>query len=319
MRHSASELRRLVYGGNQPEKPPAPVFDRLDAPHLDALMQSKMRPVDAVPTPWPNWTAVCGNEGGREGLARGWTVTVGAKTGVGKSIILCNAAWMALAAGAQVSFLSLEMSQAQLETRLLAMIAGCPVRELEQGRSFSRFAFEKAVEVALDLQERAGGGFSVNRRQIHSLASALDAMREQHEVYGSRLFLVDYLQLAGNPNDPESITEVSHCIRGLTVDLNVTTIAASQFNRATSATDERPRSQGLMGGSALENDSDQVVLIDHSRDGARDATRRRLERLRPHRQEPSRPASRDPDPLRQPDAPDARAWPDERGAECRVS
>ena len=265
MSHSVEEMRRLVYGEPKAERPRSPAFDRLDEPHLEALLRAKLRPIDAIPTPWPSWNNVCGDEGGREGLARGWTVIVAAKTGSGKSVVLCNAAWSALQHGAQVAFLSLEMSQAQLETRLLAMLSGEAVRELEQGRGFRQSTFRRASRAALELQERTGGGFSVNRRQIHSLADALKAMREQHERWGARLFLVDYIQLAGNPNDPESITEISHSIRALTVELNVTTVAASQFNRATSSSDERPHPQGLMGGSALENDSDQVVLIDHSR------------------------------------------------------
>ena len=264
MRRSAEDLRRLVYGNSGPEREPSPEFDRLTEPHLDALLRSKLRPVDAVPTPWNGWDQVCGDEGGREGFARGWHVTVGAKTGTGKSIVLCNIAANAIMHGAQVAFLSLEMSQAQLETRLLAILSGLPVVDLEQGRGFRECSFRAASRVALETQERTGGGFATNRRQIHSLGDALDAMREQYETWGARLFLVDYIQLAGNPNDPESITEVSHCIRGLSVELNVTTVAASQFNRATSATNERPRSQGLMGGSSLENDSDQVLLIDHS-------------------------------------------------------
>ncbi|HEY9227406.1 MAG TPA: DnaB-like helicase C-terminal domain-containing protein, partial [Gemmatimonadaceae bacterium] len=38
-----------------------------------------------------------------------------------------------------------------------------------------------------------------------------------------------------------------------------------QFNRATSANNEHPPTpEGLMGGSPIENDSDQVILLDHS-------------------------------------------------------
>jgi replicative DNA helicase len=43
-------------------------------------------------------------------------------------------------------------------------------------------------------------------------------------------------------------------------------VLLSQFNRETSRNRaERPTAQGLMGGSALENDSHQVLLFDHSR------------------------------------------------------
>jgi replicative DNA helicase len=49
-------------------------------------------------------------------------------------------------------------------------------------------------------------------------------------------------------------------------DLNIVSLGLSQFNRETSKNyDDSPTVQGLMGGSPLENDSDQVFLIDHSR------------------------------------------------------
>lgn len=59
---------------------------------------------------------------------------------------------------------------------------------------------------------------------------------------------------------------VSHQLRELSQSLNVTMVSLSQFNRETSKSRvDRPVSQGLMGGSAVENDSHQVLLLDHSR------------------------------------------------------
>jgi replicative DNA helicase len=45
----------------------------------------------------------------------------------------------------------------------------------------------------------------------------------------------------------------------------VVMVGLSQFNRETSKNKERPQIQGLMGGSPLENDSDQVVLLNHAK------------------------------------------------------
>jgi replicative DNA helicase len=63
----------------------------------------------------------------------------------------------------------------------------------------------------------------------------------------------------------DRITEVSMVVRGLAKDLGVTTIGMSQLNRETSKAPETPRKEGLMGGSPLENDAEQVLLLDHSR------------------------------------------------------
>jgi replicative DNA helicase len=90
-----------------------------------------------------------------------------------------------------------------------------------------------------------------------------------HEVHGSKYFIVDYLQLAWTANSSsihDRMEVVAHQLRDLTHTLNVTMIGLSQFNRQTSAARaERPTAQGLMGGSAIENDSHQVLLFDHSR------------------------------------------------------
>ena len=57
---------------------------------------------------------------------------------------------------------------------------------------------------------------------------------------------------------------MSHAIRGEAVDLGVVSVGVSQFNRGVSGSSESPVIQGLMGGSALENDSNQILLLDHS-------------------------------------------------------
>ena len=80
---------------------------------------------------------------------------------------------------------------------------------------------------------------------------------------------MDYLQLASVAHASQihdRIEAVSHELRELTQRFNIRMVALSQFNRQTSAArSERPISQGLMGGSAIENDSHQVLLFDHSR------------------------------------------------------
>jgi replicative DNA helicase len=58
---------------------------------------------------------------------------------------------------------------------------------------------------------------------------------------------------------------VSNAVRQLAVDLNVVSIGLSQYNRETGKENASPRPQGLMGGSPLENDADQVALLDHSK------------------------------------------------------
>ena len=248
---------------------PVMAFDVVGGETLEAMLVEKLAPIDAVPTPIPAWNALCRGAGGGVGLARSWMVTIGANTGTGKSLVALNLAAEAIRHGEVVTFLSLEMGRSELATRLLSIVSGVSVLSLEQGAQFDQSAYFSA-SVAIDSIRRETGGFvQVNRRPMSKLSDVVQSMRFYHETTGSRYFLVDYLQLAWTQAN-HSITErtelVAHQLRELSQTLGVTLVALSQFNRSTSANRaERPVSQGLMGGSAIENDSHQVLLLDHSR------------------------------------------------------
>jgi replicative DNA helicase len=248
---------------------PSIVFDSISGDTLQHLLDEKLSPIDAVPTPLPLWNTLCHGGGGGVGLARGWFVTIGANTGTGKSLMGLNLAHKAMLAGEVVTFLSLEMGRSELATRLMAITSGLPVVELEQGPSFNQDTFDRARRQLDGIREMSGGHALVNRRPLSKLSDLVACIKYYHEVHGSRYVVVDYLQLAWTANAHsihDRIELVAHQLRDLTHSLGITLVALSQFNRQTSAArSERPTAQGLMGGSAVENDSHQVLLFDHSR------------------------------------------------------
>jgi hypothetical protein len=248
---------------------PVMVFDPIVGDTLVSLLQEKLAPIEAVPTPIPAWNALCRGAGGGIGLARGWFVTVGANTGTGKSLVALNLAAEAIKHGEVVTFLSLEMGRSELATRLMAIVSGESVVSLEQGPSFHFPAYERAAASLDDLRRDTGGYVLVNRRPLSKLTDVVACIRHYHETTGSKYFCVDYLQLAwtqATHSIHERIELVAHQLRDITHSLGITLVALSQFNRQTSANRaERPVAQGLMGGSAVENDSHQVLLLDHSR------------------------------------------------------
>lgn len=248
--------------------PPVVMFEPLLGPTLERLRDDKLKPVDAVPTMIPSWNRACRDAGGGVGLGRGWHVTVGANTGTGKSLVALNLAAEAMKHGERVGILSLEMSQAQLATRLLAIVTGVSVTELEQGQGFRFTSDRHAAQMMDELHERTGGVAFTNRQPLSRLRDVLSSMRYVHETHGCRYIITDYMQLArveGTDDILKATQEVSGQVRNLARELNVVSVALSQFNRETSKNrDYPPTPQGLMGGSPLENDSDQVVLLDHS-------------------------------------------------------
>ncbi len=250
-------------------EPPAVAFDSITGDTLDQMLSEKLAPVDAVPTPLEQWNKVCGSSGGGVGIAKSWLITIGANTGTGKSLIGINLAARAIEHGETVTFVSLEMGRSELATRLLSVVSGESVGLLEQGPSFDQTAYKRAARMLDETRERTGGHVLVNRRPLSKMADVSACIRHHAEVSGSSYFVMDYIQLAsvsGMNNIHDRIEAVSHELRQLAQSLNVRMVTLSQFNRQTSAVRaERPISQGLMGGSAIENDSHQVLLFDHSR------------------------------------------------------
>lgn len=253
-KHAPSE------NGTSPTPPPAPVrLQLVDLEVLNRIAAEKTKPIEAVPTPWPKWNRCCRGAGGGVGLARGWHVIVGASSGAGKSLIAANMAASAIRGGVDVCLFSLEMSQLENVTRVLSILTGEHIAFLEHGRGFDLDRWNAASERFLEQP----GSLSTNEHPLHSLPQIAEAMRF-HAEQGCRLMIVDYLQLAWVSNAEtlyHQITEVSHTIRGLAKDLNVTTVGLSQVNRRTSSGADSLSKEGLMGGSSLENDAEQVVLL----------------------------------------------------------
>lgn len=253
-------------------------FDYIDGGMLGDQIARAQLPVDAVPTPFPAWNNACRDEGGGEGLAKGWHIIVAGGTGTGKSLVALNLAAAAMRSGQAVCYLSLEMSQNQLATRLTAIATGSSIRCLERGKTFDLGVAKTAAVEYEDLLERSGGSIRVNRHPLRDLSDIDMVFGYYTDREKCSVFIVDYLQLAwaGSAKSMlESITEISHSIRTRAHEQGVVSIGLSQFNRATSSNrEDRPNVEGLMGGSPLENDADQVVLLDHTsyeRQGANQA------------------------------------------------
>jgi KaiC/GvpD/RAD55 family RecA-like ATPase len=272
-------LAELLGDTRTPQTPPAektepepagPEFDVMLGDVLDGMSREKQEPIDATPTPWPLWNAACRGAGGGTGIARGWHVIVAARSGNGKSLLGANMAVSAIRAGERAAIISLEMAQIEMQTRVMAIVGKQKINALDHGPYFQAEAWSEAKRRMHGIYEETGGKLYINRRPMSTLGGVGDAIRSLYEREGVRWFVVDYLQLAavgvGRMSDLlDRITEVSFMVRGLAKELRVTTVGMSQLNRETSKSKEKPSKEGLMGGSPLENDAEQVLLLDHSR------------------------------------------------------
>lgn len=230
---------------------------------MDDLKARLMAPVDAIPTPWTTWSEACRGFGGRKGFAPSWHIMVAAGSGVGKTFTGLGIASTATLAGESATIHSLEMDRVELSVRMMAIVSGLPAWKLSPGAHFCPATFDAARESV----ETARGTVLLNDTPMYKLSDILDGIRRNYEHHGSRLHIIDYLQLAWDGDAAsryERITTVSHGIRQLAKDLGIVTVGLSQLNRE-GAKGGKPQKESMDGGGPLEADADQVLLLDHSR------------------------------------------------------
>ena len=229
-----------------------------------ALDTANCRPVDAIPTGFETWNAVC--EGG-SGLECGWHVVIGGGSGQGKSLLGLNLTVAGLDVGRSVGYVSLEMSTRQLMGRLYPMATGHPSSQLKRGKYYNSATY-RSVAAEFDERRRQTGSKLVIVERPHSDISVVIRAAEACVDQGCTLIVVDYLQIvsAKGYDGLEAVKAISGAIRDLAFRRNVVTLALSQFTRAAMAGKDAgpPTIYNLTGGSPLENDADQVVLIDNT-------------------------------------------------------
>jgi replicative DNA helicase len=245
-----------------------PEFIELSSDKLDELLILKQQPIEAIPTPLAKWNVRCRDFGGGIGLAKGWHVTIGGNTGHGKSLLALNLARTATEYAQNVGFVSLEMSWPELATRYMAIVSGERVSRLEPGQGLDAYAHQRASKAVQRVTEKHGGRLITNERQISKLDDVEAAISYLVEYEGCRMVIVDYMQLvrvAGSRDLLDAVTAISGSVRWSAKNHKIVTVGLSQLNREASKDYENePTPQSLMGGSPIENDSDQVLLIDHT-------------------------------------------------------
>jgi len=219
---------------------------------IDALSEDPR----ITPTPWADLNHLLG------GWRPGALYVVGARPGVGKSLIALGAA-VGLAQHGHVAFNSLEMGRREVHERLLASVGEVDLGRLSRRRlteeDWSRIARHRAQIQALPLS--IDDRTSVTTTDVKSHARTVSRRGHLAGV------VVDYLQLMSTPRGDkrprhEVVAEMSRALKVLAKDLEVPVIALSQLNRASEArSDRRPTLADLRESGALEQDSDVVLLL----------------------------------------------------------
>lgn len=202
------------------------------------------------------------------GFSPGQLIVVGARPGVGKSVLLLQIArHIARTSKNQVLLYSYEMSASEIGFRLLAEMSGVPLPTLMRGGSFTG-AQHKRINQAVE--HISALPLTINDNPPPSVTGLRADARRVSRSRALGAIVVDYLQLMrGDGKRHEGrVQEVSEMSRELKLtakELHTPVIAASQLNRQIENRQgdrRRPQLSDLRESGSVEQDSNVVLFLD---------------------------------------------------------
>lgn len=204
-------------------------------------------------------------------LRPGKLVLVGARPGVGKSVLCTDLARHAAYVGqAPVLFVSLEMDTDELVARTLAAECAVPLEAFERGTGWPVGGWDRVAAARTAVVD---GPLHIEYAPGATLAQLRGLVRQHRPA----LVVVDYLQQMSTGQAERrdlAVAELSRGLKLLAQRESTCIVAASQLNRAGEMrADKRPSLADLRESGALEADADVVLLLHRPELSDRDSDR----------------------------------------------
>lgn len=212
---------------------------------------------DFIPTPWPSLNDMLG------GLMPGALYTVGARPGVGKTVVGVQLA-RSLAEHGSVPLISLEMRTAEIHGRMLSTAAQVPMNRIKN-RRIEDHDWERIATVTPTLEKLPIAILERPSVTVGDIRRFVTATARRHDPLAG--VVIDYLQLIKSlPGDQrarhEYIADLTRELKTLAMELQVPVVLLSQLNRASASRDSKmPELADLRESGAIEQDSDVVILL----------------------------------------------------------
>jgi replicative DNA helicase len=228
--------------------------------HLDRALDRWQTPVtDAIPTGWHELDEML--SGG--GLRPGHLTVIGARPGIGKSLVATMLAGKTAAGGHGVYFGSVEMSADELTDRIAAAATGVNLADLAN----RRLDAEQVGQMQTGLERVRKWPLTLDDR-VQTVAHIKRGVRNQtRNRAGLGLVIIDYLQLlssadAGKVSRQEVVSGMSRSMKLLAREHNVPVVLLAQLNReSTRRENKQPAIHDLRESGAVEQDSDEIILL----------------------------------------------------------
>ena len=192
-------------------------------------------------------------------------IVIAARPSVGKTSFALSIAMNMILKGKKVGLFSLEMSDTQVTTRLISMLANVNMWKLRNNKlddieeTRVSDAIGKLSETGFFMNDRAG----LSHMEIKVKARKL---KQEHDI---DCLFIDYMQLltAGkSENRNMEITKISQSLKALARELDIPVVALSQLSRGIEKrVDKAPVLSDLRDSGSIEQDADIVSFI--HRDG----------------------------------------------------
>lgn len=216
---------------------------------------------EGLPTPWPSLNELI------SGLLPGKLYVIGARPSSGKTMMALNLA-AHISKTAPVAFSSIEMSERELQYRLLASEGKVRLAALDDGR----LSAEENARLGTARQSILGMRLYVDDRGDVSVPDielfARSAAREEGDTLGA--IVVDYVGLV-RPEDArrprwEQVKQVSRDLKLLAKELDCAVVVCAQLSRESERVlpgkkPRPPQLSDLRESGDLEQDADVVILL----------------------------------------------------------
>jgi len=200
-------------------------------------------------------------------ITTGWLpaqlITIGARTGIGKSVFAVNSAVAAAEANKSVLFFSLEMKNEEIHDRILSSMSGVELSKIKEGdiSAEDKKKLEEASERASKMKIMIETEPELTAEGIRA-----KALRRAQSPEGLDIIILDYLQLLKvskkSNNRQEEVANFSRTMKLLAKSLDVPIMVLVQLQREKDDEENSlPQIHQIRESGAIAMDSDIVILI----------------------------------------------------------
>lgn len=235
------------------------------------LSRPPSTPLETGITPWDN---ACVETSGK-GLSDWWYVVLGGASNSGKTQLMMYLAKQAVECGIATGIISMEVPMTGMQRQIYSRITEFGYYSFDWETWNSQIVKEKPkrlvdqVELYAKEDKYAEYERTLYVHEFELPPSLTDIIRVAHQMHemGARCIFLDHLQLIKSPADQiaDRATEVSEALRRFAHKSPCLVVALSQLNRMAARDRTKPATMhDLWGGTAIEANANQVILLDHT-------------------------------------------------------